>query len=358
MPSPSPFYAEIMEQASTLERLVDAYAAPELRQRLARTPAGPRPALVGMGASFHSAEIMAQQANRMGVPARAFEASEALYAGDGAALAQAAPLVYISQSGASGEIEPLLAGLPAPVQLIGVTNHLDSPLARGAAVVLPLLAGEEKTVAAKTYLNSLAVLWLLARHWAGTLDDSAFTALRGAAGRMGGLLAEGPAVADQWLAALEPAQTLVFVGAGPQAVTARQSAMMVMEWLKVPALSFSLGAFRHGPIEIAQPGLGVVVFAAPGPAYASSHRLAQELAGYGAAVLLVENGATRTTGAPGPARTAGGPAGEGSADGRDLADGLAPLLDVVPVQLFVEALARRRGLAPRFRHIQKVVTET
>jgi glutamine---fructose-6-phosphate transaminase (isomerizing) len=116
-----------------------------------------------------------------------------------------------------------------------------------------------------------------------------------------------------------------------------------MEWLKVPALSFSVGAFRHGPLEIVQPGLGAVVFAEPGPAHAHARRLAQQLEGYGAAVLVVEGGETLAPAEPGPAGAA--------------LDGLlAQMLAVVPVQIFVEALADQRGAALGFRHIDKVMT--
>ena len=71
--------------------------------------------------------------------------------------------------------------------------------------------------------------------------------------------------------------------------------------------------------------------------------LAQELERYGASVLLVEHGHTRR------------PADLAPSDHAVEMD-LAPIVDIVPVQIFVEALARARGPAPGFRHIEKVVT--
>jgi glucosamine--fructose-6-phosphate aminotransferase (isomerizing) len=343
MTSPSTFREEILNQPRALERLLRDYSSPEGQQRLRAVPAAQRPVLLGMGASYHSALIAAQGLARLGVEALALEAAEAL--GTPAAakeLKRADALVYISQSGASAEVGPLLDAAGAAVPVIALTNHEHSLLARRAQIVLPLLAGDEQTVATKTYANSVALLWLLARHWAGTLDTGAFEALEQARERLAGLLAEGAPVAERWIEKLGQAGSMAFIGAGLEAVTARQAAMIVMEWLRVPALSFSVGAFRHGPIEIAQPGVGCVLFAPPGPAYASTRRLAQELEAYGASVLVVENGHTL---AP----------GEAGATGPALAGELRPLVDVAPVQLFVEALARRRGLGTGFRHIGKVV---
>ena len=331
------FYNEIMDQPAALQRVIDAYAGPE---RWARLPAGgARPVLVGMGASYHSALLGAGFLTRRGVAALALEAAELLHE-ESPALREATALVYVSQSGTSGEVGPLLDRLSPGTTVIALTNDIHSRLASRADFVLPLLAGDEQTVATKTYVNTLALLWLLAARWTG--EPGAAESLATAHARVIGLLARGEALAQAWIERLGGAQTLVFLGAGPQAVTARQCAMMVMEWLKVPALSASLGAFRHGPLEIVEPGLGGVAFATPGPAYESTMRLADELESYGATVVRVECGQTIGVDEP----------GEPTFNAE-----LTPLVDVVPVQLFVEALARTRGLPGEFRRISKVVVQ-
>ena len=339
----SHFYAEIMGQADALARLLEAYSAPDGRRRLASVPAAQHPVLMGMGASFHGALFGAGHLHQMGLSAQAMEATDVIY-GDGARMNKAQPLIYISQSGFSGEIAPVLERLIETSHLVALTNDEQSHLARHAQVVLPLLAGDEQFVATKTYVNSLAVLWLLARHWLGTLNDAAFDELRWAQALLAQRLADGPGAAARLVEEMGQAQTFVFIGSSQQSVTARQAAMMTMEWLKLPALSSTVGAFRHGPIEIAQPGLGVVIFAAPGAAYGPSLRLAQTLQSYGASVLVVENGQVRAPGEP--------PAPHGPA----VADNLSSLLNVAPVQLFIEVLARQRGISPGFRHIDKVAT--
>jgi fructoselysine-6-P-deglycase FrlB-like protein len=163
------------------------------------------------------------------------------------------------------------------------------------------------------------------------------------------LLTQPDPIQQRWLDTLDQAETLLFVGHGPHAATARQAAMMVAEWAKLPALHSSVGAFRHGFIEVTRPGLGVVVFVAPGPALASGLALASQLQDYGARVLLVENGRTRLTTEAGATHLGGA---------RHFVDEfLSPILDIIPAQIYVDALARRLGVVPGFRYISKVVTQ-
>ena len=343
MSDDSRFFDELAGQPEALRRLIAAYDSPEGRARLAGLPAAPPDWLLGMGASYHAAQAGAHYWRQRGWPARAYEATEVLL-GEAGPLGQAQHVVYISQSGASAEVTPVLDGLSPAARVTALTNAVDSPLARRAQTVLPLLAGDEQTVATKTFANSVAALWLLGQHWSQGINSADFALLAGVADQLAALVARAPSLAEQWLTHLAGAKSYAVIGAGLQAVTARHAAMVIMEWLKVPALHASVGAFRHGPIEIAQPGLGVLVFVAPGPAYTSSCQLAQELERYGASVLLVELGHARRPAEPTPGEQA------------VLLD-LSPILDIVPVQIFVEALARARGQAPGFRYIEKVVTQ-
>jgi glucosamine--fructose-6-phosphate aminotransferase (isomerizing) len=343
MKIPSLFYEEVAGQPQALRRLIDLYASADGRALLAAVPAASPSLFLGMGASHHSGLIAAHALRQRGRPQTlALEATEAIY-GEAAVLEQASGVIYISQSGASGEVLPLLDRLPAGAHVTALTNDDQSPLARQARVVLPVLAGHEETVATKTLTNTLALLWLLIQQWTHELDANDFAVLRWVAGQLDDTLAQAAALAELWLTQLGQARAYVMIGAGLQAITARHTAMILMEWLKLPAIGASVGAFRHGPIEITQPGVGVVVFAAPGPAYASSCQLAGTLADYGASVLLVEQGRTRRLAEP-------------ALDGYSIDGALSAILDSLPVQIFAEALAREKGLEPGFRHIEKIVT--
>lgn len=289
--------------------------------------------LTGMGASFHAAAITAYRLQREQHSAHAVEATELLNY-PGVHLRACRQLVYISQSGSSAEIKPLFSDLSTDIETVAVTNVVDSPLARQAGTTLALCAGDEQTVATKTYINSLALLALLA----GVTPQ----ALQGVQTRIQQLLDAAETTRSLWLDVITPEHSLYFVGHGPHAITARHSAMMVGEWTKRPAVYASIGAFRHGFLEAVTPNTVVVIFAPPGVSQQSAFDLSEELTRYGTPVLLVENGYTRRVG--------------DAFQGTPLDDEfLSPMVDVIPVQLFIEAFARQTNVSDGFRYISKVI---
>jgi glucosamine--fructose-6-phosphate aminotransferase (isomerizing) len=332
----------IAQQPQALRDLAAFYERGEGAARLAALPAQ-APLLTGMGASLHAAQATTLHFHNLDVLAQAVEATDLVFYCR-TLLRDGAPLIFVSQSGASAEVAALVGELPAELALVAVTNDPHSPLARRAQLVLPILAGDERGIATKTYVNTLAALWLVARHWRGRAGGDESRTLARVAEACERLLARADAIAARWLDTLGAAETIVFLGHGPHAATARQAAMMLAERARVAATGTSVGAFRHGPIEIAQPGVGVVAFAAAGAAGDSAHALAAELREHGARVLLVEHGHTRSLD-----ESAGAPL--------EFDEFLAPILDIIPAQLFAEALARERGVEPTFRYIGKVVTK-
>ncbi|HEU5101443.1 MAG TPA: SIS domain-containing protein [Roseiflexaceae bacterium] len=334
---------DIMQQPAALRAAIDYYASGEGAARLAAAPIERAPILTGMGGSYHAALATAAHFHSLGVPALAVEATELVFYSQ-VLLQERRPLVYISQSGASAEVAAIGESLPAGTALLAVTNNLDSPLAQHADLALPILAGTESGVATKTYVNSLAVLWLLARRWGGAQAGGG-PILDQVAAEYERLLASANAIAERWLDVLGSAERLVYVGHGPHMATARQAAMMLAERARVAAIGTGVGAFRHGPIEIAQPGLSVAIFAPYGRSRVSALGIAADLASYGARVLVVEHGRARTPDEP------------ASAENPGIDEFLAPMIDVIPAQLFADAVARKLGVGPGFRHIGKVTTQ-
>lgn len=255
-------------------------------------------------------------------------------------LEDAQTVVVISQSGMSAEVLPLLARIPARAEVIAVTNGTANPLALNAGTCLDIHAGSETTVATKTYLNTMACLWLLVAAWAGRPPAEALDEVAAVADAAQLLLDDAEAIADSWIAALGACDKLVYVGHGPHVPTARQGAMMMGEWLKRLAVGSGLGAFRHGLIEITDAHTGVVVLGAGGVTGASTALLTRDLESYGAVVLNVVEGRLAHAAQP----------------PRRFTELLSPILDIMPIQIFVEATARRLMIEPAFRHISKVIS--
>lgn len=329
--------SEILDQPRALRQLLDFY---QEEKRLPVLEANSFLIISGMGASFHAGAIAVQHLHSMGQPALAIEGTDLInYAFP--LIQKASPLVYISQSGTSGEISPIINALPQSTELIAITNYTDSTLAKAAKVVLPLYSAGEEFIASKSYVNTLALLWLTCRNRIGVLNDSDFHTLYQVADQLESLLNNSQSVTNL-LESIETAKQIIFLGHGPHAITARQSAMILGEWTKTPAMYASVGSFRHGPMEIVQPGT-LVIFFATGKESRSSFSLAEELSQCGAACVMIYNGQTFPFGTE-PIKT------------QEPDEFLSPILDVAPVQLLLVALAEKRKIPPGFRYIQKVVT--
>ncbi len=332
---------ELMQQPAYLRNLVEDYQRNNRIRDIRSIPLPPRWTLTGMGASFHAAWIGSFYLNSLGIPAGACETTD-LMNYNRSVQKDSSWMVYVSQSGTSGEITPFLECLEPSEILLTISNNPVSELARRARWFLPMDAGDETLVASKTYINPIAILWLLAREAAGRWDGSEFSQLLDIANRVEHTLAETQAVAGRLVSTFEGCNPVLFLGHGPHGVTARQAAMVMSEWAKLPALYAGMGAFRHGFIEAIQPGFGVVIFAAPGQTSASSLDLAGELSQYGARVLLIENGRLRELDEPDSSEPA-------------VDEFLSPILDIIPIQLYADGLAKHRQIEPGFRYISKVV---
>lgn len=339
----SRFFDEMRQQPATLRALAAAYQQPAARKLLLAYPPGSQPLFLGMGASHHAGLLAARHLQRSGIAALALEAADLLQP-DNVWLQRADTIVFVSQSGASAEVQPVCAQLRATSALLAITNEPQSILAHSARTVLALHAGAEATVSSKTYVNSLALLWLLARAWQGRLDTAAFDELARVADHIEQLLENCTGIAARWLAEVGSADWQVFVGQGAPAVTARQSAMMVNEWAKGHALAHSVGSFRHGPIESADTRMGAVLFAAPNEYQAMTARLATDLHGYGCRVLLVQGGEAFAPGQPLP----------GAAPFDEF---LLPIIDTVAAQIYVDSLTTAQNVTEGFRYISKVTAK-
>jgi glucosamine--fructose-6-phosphate aminotransferase (isomerizing) len=289
MTQPSPFELDIQAQPAALRALAAALPVDPLPgvdpgdyQRIV---------LTGMGSSHFAALPTWRRLTAAGYPAWWVSTTQLL---DTPGLVTRDTLLIVtSQSGASGEITAVLPGgavLAHPRTLVGVTNNPAGPLAAAADLTLLLHSGSEATVSTKTYLNSLAVHNAIAAALTGG-DPSATGSLArraASAAETYGSQPEIRAAAKQYLCFDSP--RIALIGKRDHTATALLGGLILKEAAKVPAEGYSGGEFRHGPLEIAGPGLTAVLIGLENADNDTSlSRLAAELAATGALVLTLGN---------------------------------------------------------------------
>jgi glucosamine--fructose-6-phosphate aminotransferase (isomerizing) len=336
---PSPFERDIADQADALRAIAQSALRPDLAA-LADNRYD-RIIITGMGSSHFAGLPIWRELVAAGYPVWWLDSGQLL---DSPQLLTPASLVIASsQSGASGEVAALLrrfddSGRPAAV--IGITNDPTSPLAQHADSLVLLHSGHEATVSTKSYLNTLAALDRLASLMTGTPADDIWDTVKAVEGF------KRPAAIDDIAADFTSTSgaRLAFVGFGDQAASALYAGLITKEAAKIPAEGYIGGQFRHGPLELAGPGLTAVLFDGDASARSSLQQLGSELVASGSTVLTMGN--------LGVADAVELPASAGCSSAQ-----LA--LSAITVQYLAVALAQAKGITPgAFSYGSKVTTTT
>jgi glucosamine--fructose-6-phosphate aminotransferase (isomerizing) len=218
---------------------------------------------------------------------------------------------------------------------VAITNDPTSELAQVADAVLDLRAGAERAVAAtKTYTNQLAALGLLAAYAAG--EGAAFAdGVRAAAAAMPPLFMSVESRIANVAISFAYAGRMFVIGRGAEFSTAREIALKLLETCRIAAEPLTATDLAHGPVAAIDSLFPVWAIASDDatlPAVLEAVERAREA---GATVVASGSAADAVPGAhyvlpspPPPSPL------------------LAPLLSIVPGQLFAGALARARGLDP------------
>lgn len=286
------FVEENDELPSALRSLVAYYRSSEGRGKLdqwARLATGKASLqFAGMGTSEFTSEAIAWRLTAQGRCARSFDAGE-LYHQELQRPLPDAIFILTSQSGESVEIRNL-ASLDWIGPCVAVTNDVTSSLARGAALTLPLCAGQEDAITTKTYTNNLALFRLLESRLEGSTEtDHMLDALDQVAEAMEEIDVSGIEAAACRLCDTDRIPDVIaFTGRGDAVVSARQSGLTFMEGLKRPTCSYAGGAFRHGPFEAVGPGLGLILFRSSQRTAALVDGLALDASAHGSPVVMID----------------------------------------------------------------------
>jgi glucosamine--fructose-6-phosphate aminotransferase (isomerizing) len=330
------YFAEIREQPQALERLlgrmpeIDAVA----ERLVARAPTIVR--LVGHGTSDNAASYGVYAFGLL--PAwTALRDSISLTTYYDAPLDFAhSAVVALSQSGRTPDVVEYVRRARAGGALtVALTNEPESELAHAADVLLPLEAGPERAVAAtKTYVNELATLALLAAAIAGRGPEFA-DRVRTVAGLLANAHEPLARLTRELATAFAYVGRLYAIGRGLEYATAREVALKLTETCRVAAEALTATDLAHGPVAALDPLFPVWMIASDDAALPMAVEAAERVLAAGGTVVASGNAAAAIRGAAYalPVPPAPDPV-------------LAPLLSVLPGQLFAGALALAKGLDP------------
>ncbi|MDD2708324.1 MAG: SIS domain-containing protein [Verrucomicrobiae bacterium] len=338
----SVFLREIDEQPAALRNMLAFYEG-EGRVALQRwgglAAKHRRVVFCGMGTSEFAAEIVLPALVAEGIDATTIDAGEFLHY----PRRVEGVLALISQSGESVETRKVAERMKGKAPIIGLTNDAGSALGRLADVQLLMQAGREAAISTKTYVNTLALLFLM---WKALVKgegiDHALEVLGWAADGMGRVDREGIGRAAK---GLSDAAAIHFIARGPAMAAARQAALTFMEGTLTPAAAFTGGAFRHGPFELVDEKHRGVVFVPQGRGGDLLAAMAVEMAEKGSRVAVITDRPDFKE-AGGKLCVLGVPS---------WGEELFPLSAAATQELLLDAVAREKGFeAGKFRHGQKI----
>jgi len=348
---PDPFLAEIAAQPEAIRRAAARLDEQRgLLDRVRETAVKARTIVfTGMGSSYDACYPAVNDLAGRGVASLLVDSAELVHFRRPILDAQTL-LVIVSQSGESAEIVKLateLAKQRTRPFVVSITNGLDNDLARLADIRLDTRAGVETGPSTKTFGASMTILAGLARLLAGdgvdTAIDRTSTAAEGAALAAERLLDDPEAHAAELAGWLGGREVMVVLGRGPARAAAEMGALTLKE-SGVMAESLESAMFRHGPLELAGPGMSAIVLATEPETRRLDLALAADLVQAGVAVLVIT------------------PDGEEPKGAHAVATGyldraLLSAVSIVPVQLLSWKLAADKGRTPgAYTRASKVTT--
>lgn len=201
---------------------------------------------------------------------------------------QDALVIGISQSGASPDMVSVVATAQQQgAATLAITNVPDSPLGKTADYIIPLHAGQERSVAAtKTYTTQLMALALFSAALAR--DDEMFSTLENIHPHLHTILD----ASDEIARAAERYRYMrvcVVIGRGFNYATAFETALKIKELTYVLAEPYSSADFLHGPVALVEEAFPTLVIAPSGVMQKEMGQFIQTLQERGAEVIAISD---------------------------------------------------------------------
>jgi glucosamine--fructose-6-phosphate aminotransferase (isomerizing) len=287
-----------------------------------------------------------------GIPARAVLASE--YDARSPVLGDDVLAVAVSQSGETSDtVAALEVAIAGGARSVAVLNVRESLIGRTASGLVDIHAGPEIGVAStKAYTCMLGALLALALEGATHRGraDAWWDALGPDLVRIPDLvraaLATEPAIHDA-TKEIHRADDMLYLGRGPDAATALEGALKMKEISYIHAEGYPAGEMKHGPIALVSWEVPTVAVAPPGPWRDRMLANVQEVRARDGLVIIVAAGDDREAG-----RIA-----DLVLEVPTVHPWLAPMVNVIPLQLLAYETAKRRGCdIDQPRNLAKTVT--
>jgi glutamine---fructose-6-phosphate transaminase (isomerizing) len=309
--------------------------------------------VIGCGTASYAAMYGARAIESIaGVPARMVPASE--YEAAAASLGRRRLVVALSQSGETADTHAAVeAAARAGARTIGVLNARGSRIAKSVEGFVDIHAGKEVSVAStKVYTGMLLSMLLVAVRLAEARGrgDGVLARLLPDLLRLPDAVREALAGVDavrEVAREVHRAQSMLYLGRGPDHATAVEGAMKMKETSYVHAEGYAAGEMKHGPIALVSWDVPTVAVLGHGEHRTRMLATVREVKARDGLVIAV--------------------AANGDADARKVADlvlpvpaldpWLAPIVHVVPLQLLAYEVAKRRGCdVDQPRNLAKSVT--
>ncbi len=337
------YLGDILDQPRAVRETVAGLdVTDELRRIFARAHHGEFRVLIltGMGSSFFGLRPLQLELIEHGYLAITVETSELIHY-EKKLMSAEALIVAVSQSGRSAEVIRLLDDNSGTAPVLAITNTPDSPLASRSDAAILTRAGKEHSVTCKTYVAALAALrWLGDVLCERDLRQSR-RELESAEPLIGEYLGGWEQHVGGFMELLEGVRDLFLLGRGASVAAAQCGALIIKESAHFHAEGMSSAAFRHGPFEILGKEIVALIFAGDTRTRGLNRGLLQDVREGGGRAEWIGEDATFAPCAL--------PKGPGS---------IAPILEILPIQMVTLALALLAGREPgRFTLATKVTTK-
>jgi len=303
--------------------------------------------LTGMGGSYYSAYGTWLRLNQhLDIPVSLWDASELIQQAP-SLLRPGTMVVAISQSGESAELRRMAATDTGSSFRISITNGRHNSLASWAHFSFASEVGVEQTVSTKTYTAGMVMLYILETLLLGRHHDLAGEIAK-VAKAIEGILAS-------WQERIAPLTTffnldkpVMFIGRGGSYASAAMGALVMAEAAKAFTGALSGGQFRHGPLELVREDFQSILFIGQDNDTALNQKIIEDIIHLKGRCLVIAAQSVTIEKSAATLKILRIP---------DISQALLPILEIIPLQLFMVPFAKARGFKPAiFLNGTKVTT--